>query len=136
MTENNNSQLNDNKAELNKASSNAIEKNPLTTLSVTIKDQNVLYATYMSFVKPYGGLFIPTKRVFAPGDKLSLLLTIIDEQYAIIGKVNWITPQGSHGTRAPGVGIQFDGSKANELNHRIKQLLVLELASKRPTYTM
>lgn len=108
------------------------------TLSIAIKDKNVLYATYMGFIKPDAGLFIPTKREFNPGDKLSLLLTILDEaeKYEIASKVIWITPTGVHGARAPGVGVQFEGSKAKDLNTRIKQILMLDVQSVKPTYTM
>ena len=108
------------------------------TLSIAIKDKNVLYATYMGFVKPDAGLFIPTKREFNPGDKLSLLLTILDEpeKYEIVSKVIWVTPIGVHGARAPGVGVQFEGSKAKDLNNKIKQILSLDLQSIKPTYTV
>ena len=41
--------------------------NATNTLSVAIKDKNVLYATYMGFIKPDGGIFIPTKKEFVPG---------------------------------------------------------------------
>jgi type IV pilus assembly protein PilZ len=123
--------------ENNPTNNNSNKVNTQNTLSIAIKDKNVLYATYMGFVKPEGGLFIPTKREFAAGDKLSLLLTIMDEEkFEITGKVNWITPKGVHGARAPGVGVQFEGSKAKELNNKIKKLLVLDLQSDRPTYTM
>jgi type IV pilus assembly protein PilZ len=91
----------------------------------------------MPFVKPEGGLFIPTKKEFSSGDKLSLLLTVIDEEkFEIIGKVNWITPKGVPGAKAQGIGVQFEGNKAKELNNKIRQLLILELASDQPTYTM
>ncbi len=107
-------------------------------LSVAIKDKNVLYATYMGFVKPEGGLFIPTKKEFKPGERLSLLIVLLEEaeKYEIIGRVVWVTPKGVHGARAPGVGVQFEGSKAKDLNSRIKQILALDLQSDRPTYTM
>ena len=111
--------------------------NQTSTLSIVIKDKNVLYATYMGFVKPDGGLFIPIKKVFSPGDKLALILTIMDEErFEVTGKVNWVTPKGVHGARAPGVGVQFEGDNAKELNSKIQKLLVLDMQSDRPTYTM
>ena len=108
------------------------------TLSVAIKDKNILYATYMGFVKPEGGLFIPTEEEFNPGDKVSLLLDIIDEvkEFEITGRVIWLTPNSVHGAMAPGIGVQFEGSKAKELNTRIKQILALDLQSELATYTM
>ena len=111
--------------------------NAHSMLSIAIKDKHVLYATYMSFIKPDAGLFIPTKREFNPGERLSLSLTILDEPaIQITGKVIWVTPKGVHGAKAPGAGVQFEGSKAKELNTKIRHLLSLDLQSTQPTYTM
>ena len=108
------------------------------TLSVAIKDQNTLYAVYMKFVRPEAGLFIPTKKSFSPGDKLTLLLSLLDipEKFEVGAKVIWVTPVGVHGARPPGVGLQLEGPGAKELNTKIKQILNLSLNSTRPTYTM
>ena len=106
-------------------------------LSIAIKDQNVLYATYMSFIKPDGGLFIPTRKEFKPSDKLSLIMALLDKgKFEITARVVWVTPKGVHGARAPGVGVQFEGSKAKDLNTEIKQILGLELQRDLSTYTM
>lgn len=107
-----------------------------SVLSISIKDKGVLYSTYMEFIKPDGGLFIPTQREYAPGEKLALRLRIDEKIYDIVGRVVWVTPKEVHGARAPGVGIQFEGNRAKELNHAIKQYLGSELLVKRPTYTM
>jgi len=47
-------------------------------LSLSIKDKTVLYAAYMPFVKG-GGLFIPTKKEYAQGDEVFMLLNLMDE---------------------------------------------------------
>ena len=39
-------------------------------LSLTIKDKAVLYSAYMPFLQ-YGGLFVPTNKPYAIGDKKS-----------------------------------------------------------------
>jgi type IV pilus assembly protein PilZ len=135
---NNNDGSSDNTNDINNGNNinDSNKANIPNTLSIVIKDKNVLYATYMGFVKPEGGLFIPTKKEFAPGEKLSLILSIIDEErFSITGKVNWVTPKDVHGARAPGIGVQFEGSKAKELNNNIKRLLI-GFPSDRPTYTL
>ncbi|MEW7978315.1 MAG: hypothetical protein AB2813_00425, partial [Candidatus Sedimenticola endophacoides] len=45
-------------------------------LSLTIKDENALYAAYMQFVKN-GGLFIPTNKKYKIGDEVFMLLTLM-----------------------------------------------------------
>ncbi len=57
-------------------------------LSVTIKDQSVLYSCYMPFLKN-GGLFIPTKSHHQIYDEVLLLLDLLqeDKKLAVVGKV-------------------------------------------------
>ncbi|HEX4974557.1 MAG TPA: PilZ domain-containing protein [Pseudomonadales bacterium] len=105
-------------------------------LSLTIKDKAVLYAAYMPFVKN-GGLFIPTSKSYHLGDEVFLLLTLMEEpeKIPVAGKVVWITPRGAGGTRAAGIGVQFneEGAVARK---KIETYLAGALQSDRPTHTM
>jgi type IV pilus assembly protein PilZ len=105
-------------------------------LQLTIKDKSVLYAAYMPFVER-GGLFIPTPRKYKLGDEVFILLSLMDEpeRIPISGKVVWITPQGSQGNRATGIGIQFT-MKDEVARHKIEKILTGSLDSDRPNHTM
>lgn len=78
-------------------------------LSLTIKDKSVLYAAFMPFIKN-GGLFIPTNKSYKLGDEVFMLLNLMDEpeKIPVAGKVVWITPKGAQGSRAAGIGVQFN----------------------------
>ena len=78
-------------------------------LSLTIKDKAVLYAAFMPFIKN-GGLFIPTNKRYKLGAEVFILLSLMEEpeKLPIAGKVVWITPKGAQGSRAAGIGIQFN----------------------------
>lgn len=107
-----------------------------SVLTLTIKDKSVLYAAYMPFIKN-GGLFIPTAKEYELGDEISMLLNLMDEtdKIPVTGKVAWITPRGSQGNRAAGVGVQFAESCVNVRN-KIETYLTGSLKSERPTHTM
>ena len=77
-------------------------------LSLSIKDRQALYKSYMPFVSG-GGLFVPSTKRFGLGDEVFLLLTVMEfeERLPIPGKVIWITPQGAAGNRKAGIGVQF-----------------------------
>ena len=57
-------------------------------LSLSIKDRNALYKSYMPFVSG-GGLFVPSTKRFSLGDEVFLLLTVMEfeERLPIPGKV-------------------------------------------------
>ena len=107
-------------------------------LSLSIQDRQALYRSYMPFVSG-GGLFVPSTKEFRLGDEVFLLLTVMEfeERLPIPGKVIWITPQGSHGNRRPGIGVQFadtpDGAHARTI---IESHLANLLKSERKTHTM
>ena len=111
---------------------------PQGILSVSIQDQQALYASYMPFVQG-GGLFVPSTKAFHLGDEVFLLLTLMDleERVPIPGKVIWITPPGSQGNRKPGIGVQFadspDGAHARTV---IETHLAGMLKSEKKTHTM
>ena len=47
-------------------------------LSLKISDQNMLYHSYMPFLKN-GGLFIPTNKDYQMGEEVFILLSLMDE---------------------------------------------------------
>ncbi len=105
-------------------------------LSLTIKDKNVLYAAYMSFLKN-GGLFIPTNKDYPLGEEVFLLLNLMDqpEKIPVAGKIVWITPKGAQNNRAAGIGVQFN--EQNEIvRGKIEAYLVGILSAERLTHTM
>ncbi|MCP3670848.1 MAG: pilus assembly protein PilZ [Gammaproteobacteria bacterium] len=106
-------------------------------LSLTIKDKNALYAAYMQYVKN-GGLFIPTNKQYKLGDEVFMLLTLMDEteRIPVAGKVVWITPMGSEGNRAAGVGVQFSDQDGGIARSKIETYLAGALSADRPTHTM
>ena len=105
-------------------------------LSLTIKDKAVLYAAFMPFIKE-GGLFIPTNKKYKLGAEVFILLSLMDEpeKLPIAGKVVWITPKGAQGSRAAGIGIQFNNEDDTVLK-KIETYLAGALDSDRPTYTL
>ncbi len=105
-------------------------------LSLTIKDKAVLYAAYMPFIVN-GGLFIPTSKQYRLGDEVFLLLTLMEEpeKIPVAGKVVWITPRGAGGTRAAGIGVQFN-EEGDIARKKIETYLAGALQSDRPTHTM
>jgi len=112
----------------------SVKKPPI---SITIKDKNVLYSAYMYFLKS-GGLFIPIAKQFAMSEEVSLLVSLLDEpdKYEVEGRVVWITPSGSHGNKAGGVGIEFKGDNGEQLRKKIETILAGILKSDEATHTM
>ena len=106
-------------------------------LSLTIKDKSALYAAFMPFVKN-GGLFIPTNKVYALGDEVFMLLTLMEdtEKLPVAGKIIWITPKGAQGNRAAGIGVQFSDQDDGLARKKIETYLAGALNSDRQTHTM
>ena len=106
-------------------------------LSLTIKDKNALYAAYMDYVSG-GGLFIPTNKKYNLGDEVFMLLSLIgeSERIPIAGKIIWITPIGAEGSRATGVGVQFNEQDGGVARAKIETYLAGSAASGRATHTM
>jgi len=106
-------------------------------LSLSIKDKSALYAAYMPFIVN-GGLFIPTSKQYKLGDEVFMLLTLLDEKdkLPVAGKIIWITPTGSQGNRAAGVGVQFSDQDNGQAQKKIETYLAGALQSDRPTHTM
>ena len=106
-------------------------------LSLSIKDQNALYKSYMPFVTN-GGLFIPTSRQYEMGQEVFMLLNLMDEteRLPIAGTIIWITPPGSEGFRAVGVGVQFSDQDNGISRNKIENYLAGSLQHDRVTHTM
>ncbi|KAA6186328.1 pilus assembly protein PilZ [Thiohalocapsa marina] len=106
-------------------------------LSLVIRDQAALYASYMPFIKN-GGLFVPTTGDYRLGDELFVLLQLLNEpeRLPIAGTVVWVTPQGAEGNRQVGVGIQFSDQDKGDARRRIEHYLADSLDSDRPTHTL
>lgn len=107
-------------------------------LSIAINDKAALQQSYMPFVKN-GGLFIPTKKTYALGNEVFVLLTLMDEPEKIpfAGRVVWITPKGAQGNRPAGIGVQFHNDQSGTaVRNKIETYLAGALKSDRPTFTM
>ncbi|MDO6459893.1 PilZ domain-containing protein [Granulosicoccaceae sp. 1_MG-2023] len=106
-------------------------------ISLSINDRAALYTAFMPFVEN-GGIFVPTNRPYALGDKVFLLLRLMDAPEPMIAtaKVVWITPTGAQGNKSEGIGIAFDETDEGETRRVIEEHLVGMLDSERATHTM
>ena len=105
-------------------------------LSLSIRDKQTLYQTYMPFIQG-GGLFIPTPKSFEMGDELVLLIALLNEpeKFPVTAKVIWLTPQRAQGQKAAGVGVQFVEDQAG-LRDKIETHLAGMLGSDNSTHTL
>lgn len=105
-------------------------------LSLTIRDEAVLYAACMPHIKG-GGLFVPTNKAYEIGNEVFILLKLMDEaeKIPVAGKVVWITPAQAQGNRVQGIGIQFN-DQDGVAKSRIETVLAGKLDSKTSTHTM
>lgn len=106
-------------------------------IAFTITDRGALYSSYMSFVQN-GGVFVPTARSYELGDKVFMLLKVMDDvsPVAVNGSVVWITPAGAQGNKNPGIGVQFSDEDNGKTKSSIEQHLAAALQGERPTQTM
>lgn len=106
-------------------------------LSLTIRDNSALYASYMPFIEN-GGLFIPTAKSYQLGEEVFMLLTLANsrEKLPVSGKVVWITPESAHGNRKAGIGVQFGKLDKGGTKNKIETQLAGTLHLDRPTHTM
>jgi type IV pilus assembly protein PilZ len=105
-------------------------------LNLTIKDQRALYAMYMPFVQN-GGMFIATRKIYALGEEVFILLDLMGEpeRIPLTGKIVWITPKGAGGNRREGVGIQLNEKHA-DIQGKLETHLAGLMDSDKPTNTM
>lgn len=109
-----------------------------SVLSLSINSKSALYAAYMPDIRD-GGMFIPTARIYALGDEVFMLLSLMDDpaKLPIAGKVVWITPTGAQNSKAQGVGVQFKNDESGvEARRKIEALLGGVMQSSRPTHTI
>lgn len=106
-------------------------------LNLAIKDKSALYSAYMPFIKN-GGLFIPTNKPYQLGDEVFILLQLMEspERLPVAAKVVWVTPRGSQGKRAAGIGVQFSEQDGGNAQRKIESYLGGALKADRPTHTM
>ena len=107
-------------------------------LPLAIKDKGALFNAYMPFVRG-GGLFVPTSKRYNLGDEVFILLSLMEEKdrLPVAGKVIWITPPGSQGNRAAGIGVQFNETADGEAaKSKIETILAGTLGAERLTHTM
>lgn len=108
-----------------------------SVISIAIKDKQALYMSYMPFITN-GGLFVPTKKDYALGDEMFLLVKIMDEiePVHISGTIVWVSPAGALGNRPRGVGVQFGGDDAQATKNLIESKLGTSISLTRSTHTM
>ncbi|GHT89963.1 type 4 fimbrial biogenesis protein PilZ [Betaproteobacteria bacterium] len=109
-----------------------------SVLSLSINSKSALYAAFMPMLKN-GGIFIPTPRIYALGDEVFMLLSLMDEpaKLPIVGKVAWITPANAQNNHPQGIGIQFNADESGvEAKRKIEGILAGVLNSSRPTHTL
>lgn len=106
-------------------------------VTVTLKDKPALYAAYMPFVKG-GGLFIPNAKAIEYGQEVFLLVHLMEEKdkFPVTAKVVWVTPEGVHGNRVAGIGVQFPENEPLGLRNKIETYLAGSLKSDSSTHTM
>lgn len=105
-------------------------------LSLTIKNKDELYRSFMPFVKS-GGLFVPTQRNYHVGEEVFMLLDLMEEpdKIPVTGKVVWVTPRGAQGGKMAGIGIQLM-TDDNTIVNKIETYLAGAMNSGKPTLTM
>jgi len=110
------------------------QKKKSNVISITIQDKAALYASYMPFLTK-GGLFIPTNKSYALGDRVRLIMSLMNEpeKQEVIGSVVWITPKGAHGV--PGIGVEFL-EQSTSVRVKIENYLAGMLERDTPTHTM
>ncbi|WIO75481.1 PilZ domain-containing protein [Porticoccaceae bacterium LTM1] len=105
-------------------------------LNLKLMTEDELYQSYMPFVVN-GGLFIPTRQSYLLGDEVFVLLQLMDEpeKIPITGKVVWVTPKETAGSRRQGIGIQL-GEANSDLVGKIEAYLAGMIQSGDRTHTM
>lgn len=106
-------------------------------LELRIHDENILYMSYLPFLQ-HGGLFIPTEKKYQLGDEVFVLLTLFNdaEKIPVAGKIAWINPKGTQGSRPAGIGVHFGEMDKGATREKIEKIIAQYLKSDKPTYTM
>ncbi len=107
-------------------------------ISLNLKGKSALYASWMPLLRG-GGLFMQTTKLHQLGDEILVVLSFLEEPIKIplTGKVAWLNPDHTTGSRLQGVGIQLpDNDVGRELKKKIEGILAPVAKSDRPTHTM
>ncbi len=105
-------------------------------LTLTIPDEEILFDSYLSFLKR-GGLFIKSDKSYQLGDEVFLRLTLLEgEIIPVACNVAWINPKGAQGGRPPGIGVHFSDKDEGKVRREIEQILTGKLNREKRTYTM
>ncbi|HWK52884.1 MAG TPA: PilZ domain-containing protein [Hyphomicrobiales bacterium] len=105
-------------------------------LRLHIADHAALHDAYMDFIAD-GGLFVPTARDYALGDRVFVLLRLFDdpEPLPLATTVVWLTPHHAQSQRAQGIGLRFDATD-NPARARIEHCLAGHFDNARLTHTL
>ncbi|MEO7241294.1 MAG: PilZ domain-containing protein [Variovorax sp.] len=109
-----------------------------SVVQLALREKSALYAAYIPLFAE-GGIFVPTQRDYELGDDVYVLLTLPEDtqRYPVAGRVAWISPERSTGSRVQGVGVRFPGDeKSRMLKQKIEHFLGAALNSDRPTQTI
>ncbi len=106
-------------------------------INLSILDKGALAACYMPFLSS-PGFFVPTKRKYALGDHVFLLVQILDfpSYVPMNGRVVWVTPGGSQGNKSSGVGVIIEDTLDKELQNLIDTQLAGSLSDGAVLHTM
>jgi len=104
---------------------------------LNLQSQDDLYASYMPHIKG-GGLFVRTEKNYQLGEEIFIALKLKSsaEKLSVVGKVVWVTPKCAQDGKAAGVGVQFVGENAADIQAKIETLLVGLLNSDKHTDTL
>jgi len=91
-------------------------------IAFSITDRGALYSSFMQYVNN-GGVFVPTSRSYDIGDRVFVLLKLMDDAtpYAVETEVVWITPPGAQGNKTPGIGVRFSEDDKGAAKNAIEQ---------------
>lgn len=105
-------------------------------VNLSIPDKGTLHAAYMPWVK-HGGLFFASRAQHRLHEQVLLSLDLMNgaEKLTVTGQVVWITPRGSSGKRAAGIGVQFAAEDEGNTQAKIETLLA-GIDTSRRTHTM
>ena len=107
-------------------------------IKVDLRDENALYAAYMSFIQG-GGLYVRTELELALGESVTLDVLLQDspDTTQLTGPIIWHLPKGMFGGKQAGIGVQFPESDAMQtFAARIERILGGKISSQRRTDTM
>lgn len=105
-------------------------------VNLSIPDKATLHAAYMPWLKR-GGLFFASRGQHQLREEVLLSLTLLDgaQKLTVTGQVAWISPRGSSGKRAAGIGVHFSEEDAGESQTKIETLLA-GMDTRARTHTM